>query len=192
ERAHFLAEAQVDAVFRVPLGGMREHRVGLRLAAQHALREARPVIRAVRVERPHDDLVLASCLAVSLDNLRGCQAAPDDRDHNPSFSIGSSTRKHVPSPGRERTPIVPPWDSAIAFEITSPSPVPGIACAVAVDERKKRWNRRSCSASGMPMPVSWISATTWPSTLKVRAVIVPPAGVNFTAFERRLPSSCAS
>jgi len=62
--------------------------------------------------------------------------------------------KHVPAPASERTEMRPPCASAIAFEITRPSPVPGIACSVAVEERKNRWNRRSWSADWMPMPVS--------------------------------------
>ena len=85
-----------------------------------------------------------------------------------SGSSGISTRNVVPSPGIDVTSIVPPCASAIAREMTRPRPVPGIACSVAVDERKKRWNRRLCSPSGMPMPVSAISTTARPPSTNAR------------------------
>src|SRR4029079_16537052 len=95
-----------------------------------------------------------------------------------STAYGSSTRNDAPAPGADRTEMLPPCASAIAREITRPRPVPGIACSVAVDERKKRWKTRACSDSGMPMPVSVTSITTLAPSTRVRAVTVPAAGVN--------------
>ena len=45
-------------------------------------------------------------------------------------------------------------------------------------------------ASGMPMPVSATSITALSPSTNVRTVTVPPAGVNLSAFESRLPTSC--
>ena len=57
ERRDGLAEAQVDALLGVPLHRVHECVRRLGLAAQQPLRERRPVIRAVLVLRPDDDLV---------------------------------------------------------------------------------------------------------------------------------------
>ena len=90
------------------------------------------------------------------------------------------------------TVIVLSWASAIACEIASPRPVPGMALAVALDARKKRSKSRGSSSAGMPMPVSLtLSAMAPPSCDGLSPSTRPPSGVNLTAFETRLSTSCA-
>src|SRR6266536_1784280 len=103
---------------------------------------------------------------------------------------GSTIRNVVPFPTVLSNSTVPPWAFAISFTIASPRPVPGIACARAFDARKKRSNRRACSGSGTPIPVSATSSSTAPSRLPTRSVTCPPSGVNLTPFESRLSTAC--
>jgi hypothetical protein len=80
ERRDDLAAAEVDPV------EADQRILGLRLAAEERLGERRPVVRAVRVLRPDDDLVAAARLAISLDELRRREPASDDSDHVSSRS----------------------------------------------------------------------------------------------------------
>jgi hypothetical protein len=89
ERADVLPQAKVDAMFRIPLRGMDERVVRLRLAAEQSLRERWPVIRPVRVLRPDRDCIGATRVAVALDHLRGGETAADDPDHRASRPIAA-------------------------------------------------------------------------------------------------------
>ena len=54
-------------------------------------------------------------------------------------------------------------------------------------------NTRSMSASGMPMPVSRTNSSSLPSACSEAPTdTVPPASVNFTAFDSRWLSACCS
>ncbi len=67
-----------------------------------------------------------------------------------------------------------------------------MAASVALDARKKRVNKEPWSCSGMPIPVSaTVSTAESPVLLTVRATL-PPLGVYFTAFDRRLTSTRSS
>ncbi len=107
---------------RVALPDLSEHRpgcgdelVGVELRRVGEVRRAR-LRDAVLVVGDGADRRRAD---VERDDPEPAQAAAS------SGSNGSSTRKHVPSPARDVTTIVPPCASTIAREITSPSPVPG-------------------------------------------------------------------
>ena len=79
----------------VPRNRMDERVVGLGLAAEQPLRERRPVIRPVRVQRPDDDVIAPACLSIALDELRRSEPSTDDPDHRASsLSISLSLFLH--------------------------------------------------------------------------------------------------
>src|SRR5207237_4101831 len=102
------------------------------------LREHRPARGDERVRVALDDRDVGvtwlgdACFVVSDRAHRGRAHVErhDPQAATSSGSSGNSTRKHVPEPTTERTETRPPWASAIAFEITMPRPVPGVACSV--------------------------------------------------------------
>src|SRR5438094_10279677 len=92
----------------------------------HAGRDAaRPLARSAQ-RAPAGRATHGRRADVQCNDPRHSQAAAS------TGSYGSRTVKQVPVPVSERTVIVPPCASTIAFEMTRPSPVPGIACWVAV------------------------------------------------------------
>src|SRR5262249_4597176 len=116
-----------------------------------------------------------------------------DHEHTPAshrYDLAGSVNTNVlPSPSSLSTQIRPPCSSTSFFESASPRPVPsrssspGSAC----------WNSskiRAWSAAASPGPVSATETQTSPSTRAVLTSTAPPAGVNFTAFERRLKITC--
>src|SRR5690242_5324371 len=102
---------------------------------------------------------------------------------------GRSTVTCVPSPTSLATEMLPPCCSTSAREIARPSPVPGIACCVAVEARKNRENTCPCSSLGMPIPLSATTSATSPFRRAISTRTAPPAFVNLTAFETRLSST---
>jgi len=66
-----------------------------------------------------------SSLAAKLGTQKEWMTSSERIEKRTGRPIGSSTRKVVPSPGRDVTPIVPPCASTMALTIVRPSPVPG-------------------------------------------------------------------
>ena len=73
-------EAQLDDEVVVLLGLVHERAVRLHLAAQHALRERRPVVGRRVVGREDRDQRLAAGLTVGVDEAGSRTAAADDQD----------------------------------------------------------------------------------------------------------------
>src|SRR6476469_5980088 len=65
-----------------------------------------------------------------------------------------------------------------------------MARSPASDVRKNFWKSCDCSLVEIPIPVSATSTATSPFCEKTRTSTLPPSGVNLTAFEIRLSSSC--
>src|SRR5262245_24596948 len=103
---------------------------------------------------------------------------------------GSSTVTVVPTPTLLRTEIVPLCASTIDFTIDRPRPVPWMLWAV--DARKKRSNSRWASSSGMPTPVSFTSSCVVSRDVATLTKTSPSSGVNLTAFDSRLSTTCVS
>src|SRR5262245_12412368 len=103
---------------------------------------------------------------------------------------GRPTVNVVPTPALLLKEIVPPCASTIAFVIERPRPVPWMF--LAVEARKKRSNSRWASSSGMPTPVSLTSSCAVSPDEATVTKTSPPSGVNLTAFESRLSTTCVS
>src|SRR2546422_1024269 len=98
---------------------------------------------------------------------------------------GKVTRKCPPAPP-PTTAIWPPCASTSSRAIARPRPLPFTPVSALVLPRKNRLKIDSRSSGGTPGPESMTSITASPAKALAFTEIVPPGGVNFTAFEIRL------
>src|SRR5438067_4121490 len=118
----------------------------------------------------------------------------DDEDelscHQVASARAGSVKVNVlPSPRVLSIQIRPPCSSTNRLESASPRPVPSRCSA----PTSVCWNSskiRSWSSGATPGPVSATETQTSPSTRAERISTLPPAGVNLTAFESRLKTTC--
>ena len=118
----------------------------------------------------------------------------DFRRVGAAFASGASSRATsnvnvLPSPSRLSTWMSPPRSCAFLRVMASPSPNPSSPWALLMRENSPK--RRSCSAVGMPRPVSLTLTVSRPSRAVTRSV-TPPFEVNLMAFERRFSVICRS
>ena len=95
----------------------------------------------------------------------------------------------VPWSSALSTETRPPCSSTMALTTDRPSPVPGRPEVRALDARTNRWNSRSISSGGMPMPWSATSIRHWPLDQAARTQTVSPGWENLTALATRLSST---
>src|SRR5439155_3716184 len=95
----------------------------------------------------------------------------------------------LPFPGSLSTQIRPPCSSTRRFESASPSPVPS-PCSLPAAACWNSSKIRAWSAGAIPGPVSATETRTSPSTRAALTSTAPPGGVNLTAFQSRLRTTC--
>src|SRR6266404_8286024 len=116
----------------------------------------------------------------------------DDQDklaHAVSLcEIGSSKWNVLPSPTTLSSHSRPPCSSTKRRASGRPRPVPSSPLPAWRNASKIR----SASCAAIPGPVSATATSTFPSRRSADTSTTPPAGVNFTALERRLKTTCRS
>src|SRR5579883_3283459 len=104
---------------------------------------------------------------------------------------GKMTATSVPSPGIDLRVRVPPCSSARPLAIGRPRPEPSSAFFCASDPLPKGERAAGISSPGIPGPVSHTATYCPPAPVQPALILMlPPWGVNFTAFERRLRTIC--
>jgi len=148
-------------------------------------RAAREEIREVDLlaQVLHDDLA-----KLVYDRLKRRPMGPSRRRRGLSRRAGAPTKRapvrSPPSPLRDwSSTTVPPWDTATACTIASPSPKDPPRSPA---PRTKRSNSVGTSSGGTPGPLSSTTSSTWPSAVvAVETLISVPGGVWRSAFSIR-------
>jgi hypothetical protein len=97
-----------------------------------------------------------------------------------------------PSPALS-TEIVPPCARTMAFEIASPSPRPPNFRVIELCPCSKALKTLSIFSGSIPIPESVVRMAMRSSLgFELSTTMVPPAGVNFTAFLIRFQKTCWS
>ena len=104
-------------------------------------------------------------------------------------ATGSVNTNLLPSPGLLSTQIRPLCSSTKRFDSASPSPVPS-RCSLPAAACWNSSKIRTWSSSAMPGPSSVTETRTSPLTRAAVTSIAPPGGLNLTAFESRLKTTC--
>ena len=122
--------------------------------------------------------------------------SPSTRSAAATGPTGTATVNVLPTSAVVRTSMSPPSIRANCRLIVSPRPVPPNLRVVLTSAWTNGWNSLARSASVMPTPVSWTSNRTTAAvsdgpSQETRRVI-PPLGVNLTAFPIRLIRICAA
>src|SRR5712691_104051 len=102
---------------------------------------------------------------------------------------GRTKRKVLPFPAWLSTSRRVPCAARISFTSVIPSPVPPTRRVSEESTRKNRSPSRRTAVSGIPMPVSRISATKPPSS-QARTSTRPPGRLYLTALSTRLVNTC--
>src|SRR5882724_7079008 len=103
---------------------------------------------------------------------------------------GSVKAKVDPLPTVLSTEISPPWSSTNRRVSVSPSPVPSCFRAWSVPTWLNASKIFAWSSGAIPAPVSVTDILTKESSRSARTSTRPPSGVNLTALERRLSTTC--
>ena len=103
---------------------------------------------------------------------------------------GTITSNAEPSPGDERTEMVPFMASTSWREIVRPSPVPPNNFRVSSFPCVNSSKIRCCSPSDMPMPESLTVIRSFPSSASLALMPTPPDGVNLMALPQRFSNTC--
>ena len=107
----------------------------------------------------------------------------------PRVRTGMANPKVLPDPTSDSSQSRPSKSSTIRRDRVRPSPVPSSRAT----PRPPCWKdskMRSRSSGGMPTPVSVTVTTSSSATARASTSTRPPSGVNLTALESRLSTTC--